>query len=233
MTRLRRPLLISFSGLDGAGKTTQIENLRTFAAARGYTTELLAFWDDVVTLKPYREGFMCKVYNSERGVGAPEKPVNRRDKNVRKPYLTLVRHALYFLDALHLPMVISRAERRGADIIIMDRYIYDQLANLPLHNRATRAYVRLVEALVPRPDLAFMLDANPEEARARKPEYPVDFMHECRKSYYRLAEALGTLTIIPPLPLPGAKEAVIGAFNLLLARRRHMEIVAQDAPQAA
>ena len=32
--------------------------------------------------------------------------------------------------------------------------------------------------IVPRPDVAYLLDADPEAARARKPEYPVDFMRD-------------------------------------------------------
>ena len=215
----RRPLLISFSGLDGSGKSTQIENLRTRLEAGGYTTRLLAFWDDVVVLPRYREGFVHKVYKSEIGVGAPGRPVRRRDKNVRKWYLTLVRHALYFLDALHLALVVARARRSRVDVIIMDRYIYDELANLPLSSRMTRAYIRLVEVLVSRPDLAFLLDANPEAAHQRKPEYPVDFMHQCRAAYHQLAAMLGTMTLVPPLPLEEAKhsvEAAIGNFTELV-----------------
>ncbi len=73
----------------------------------------------------------------------------------------------------------------------MDRYIYDELANLPLSNPLTRLFVRFIARLIPRPDVAYLLDADPEAARARKPEYPVDFMRECRASYFRLAELLG------------------------------------------
>lgn len=206
------PLLISFSGLDGSGKSTQIANLIDFARARGLSTTLLAFWDDVVVLSRYREGFVHKVYGSERGIGAPDKPVNRRDKNVRKWYLSLARHGLYLLDALHLVRVIARARRSGADVIVMDRYIYDELANLPLANPFTRAFVRLVAALAPTPDVAYILDADPEAARARKPEYPVDFMRLCRSAYLRLAQMLGHLTVILPLPLEEAKREVEAAF---------------------
>lgn len=205
-------LLISFSGLDGSGKSTQITNLRAYLDALGHTTRLLTFWDDVVVLSRYREGFVHKVYKSEIGVGAPGKPVHRRDKNVRKRYLTFARHLLYFLDALNLRLVIARARRSGADVIIMDRYIYDELANLPLPGRLTRAYVRLIQALVPRPDLAYLLDADPETAHRRKPEYPVDFMHQCRAAYHQLAAMLGTMTLIPPLPLEEATQAVRAAI---------------------
>ena len=211
-----RPLLISFSGLDGSGKSTQIANLIDFANQRGRTTKLLAFWDDVVVLSRYREGFVHKVYGSERGIGAPDKPVNRRDKNVRKWYLSVARHGLYLLDAIHLVGVVARARRSGADVIIMDRYIYDELANLPLANPLTRAFVRLVSALAPRPDVAYILDADPEAARARKPEYPVDFMRLCRDAYLRLAQMLGRMRVIPPLPLEEAKQAVEAAFVAVL-----------------
>ena len=108
-----RPLLISFSGLDGSGKSTQIANLREFLHSRGLSTSLLAFWDDVVVLSRYREGFVHKVYGSEKGIGAPGRPVNRRDKNVRKWYLSIVRHGLYLLDALHLVRVIGESAALG------------------------------------------------------------------------------------------------------------------------
>lgn len=204
-----KPLLVTFSGLDGAGKTTQIENLRAALAAAGLRSGLIAFWDNVVVLSRYREGFVHKVYGSERGIGAPGKPVNRRDKNVRRWYLTAMRHALYLLDALHLRLVAARARRGDDDVVIFDRYVYDELANLPLHNALSRCFARLVAAIVPQPDVAFLLDADPEAAVARKPEYPLDFMRKCRSSYYALAALLGTMTIVPPLPLEQAKASVV------------------------
>ena len=214
--RRGKPLLISFSGLDGSGKSTQIENLREVLCGRGLTTRLLAFWDNVVVLSRYREGFVHRVYGSEQGIGAPDRPVNRRDKNVRKWYLSIIRHGLYLLDAVHLALVIRRARESGADVIIMDRYIYDELANLPLSNAITRIFVRVVRALVPKPDIAYLLDADPEVARARKPEYPVDFMHECRRAYFRLADILGCITVIPPLPLSDARQEVENALARVL-----------------
>lgn len=217
-TRHAKPLLISFSGLDGSGKSTQIDNLREFLRDRGMSSGLLAFWDNVVVLSRYREDFVHRVYGSEKGIGAPDRPVNRRDKNVRKWYLSVIRHGLYFLDAIHLAIVVQRARSSGADVIIMDRYIYDELANLPLSNPITRAFVRLVAAFVPQPDVAYLLDADPEAARARKPEYPVDFMRQCRRAYFQLSDIVGCMTVIPPLPLPEAKREVERAMAEVLAK---------------
>ena len=225
------PLLISFSGLDGAGKSTQIANLQQFIESRGLRGTLLAFWDNVVVLSRYREGFVHKVYGSERGIGAPGQPVNRQDKNVRRWYLTIVRHALYLLDAVHLTSVVRRARKSGADVVIMDRYIHDELANLPLANPATRLFVRLVNAFAPRPDVAYLLDVEPAQAIQRKPEYPIDFLYQSRRSYHHLAHILGHMTIIPPLELTDAMREVESAFTIALNDRWQLA-VANDLDQA-
>jgi thymidylate kinase len=217
-----KPLLISFSGVDGSGKSTQIENLRSALEAAGLRTQLITFWDDVVVGVKYREGFVHKVYKSERGIGAPGKPVKRRDKNMRGWHLTLARHFLYLLDALNLRRII-RSEMRHprADVILCDRYIYDELSNLNLENKLSRRFVRLIARLVPLPDLAFLLDADPVAAYARKPEYPVEFMKKCRRSYYELAALLGSMTLVPALELPEAKRIVLKTAERVVRKAGH------------
>lgn len=230
----RKPLLISFSGVDGSGKSTQIDNLRSALEAAGMKTSLLAFWDNVVVGVKYREGFVHKVYKSERGIGAPGKPVNRRDKNVRAWYLTAARHFLYLLDSINLARVVARERRRsGVDVMILDRYIYDELNNLNLQNVFSRAFIRLVQALVPQPDIAYLLDADPDAAFARKPEYPLEFMKKCRQSYFNLAALLGSMTVIPALTLPEAKLAVLNAAEVKLSSAGQTLNLAADSLPAA
>lgn len=226
--QIKESVLISFSGVDGSGKSTQIENLRSAFHAAGLSTRLFAFWDNVVVGVKYREGFVHKVYKSERGIGAPGKPVNRQDKNVRRWYLTLARHFLYLLDAINLCRIVAREKRSGANVIILDRYIYDELANLNLSNPLSRAFVRFVHAFTPRPDIAYLLDADPVAAYARKPEYQPEFMEKCRRAYFELANLLGTMTIIPALDLPEAKAAVLRAAESRLAEQGAKLVLAPD-----
>lgn len=223
---MTRPLLISFSGLDGSGKSTQIAALKEYLDAGGLRVATLAFWDDVVVGTKWREGFVHRVFKSEKGIGAPGNPVARRDKNVRKWYLSIARHLLYALDAVNLRLVVGHALRSGHDVVIMDRYIYDELANLPLANPVTRMFVRMMHALVPRPDIAYLLDVDVEAARARKPEYPLDFMRTCRVAYFELDRMLRTMTIIPPLPLAEATAEVIGVVREKLLPGGSVEMVA-------
>lgn len=211
-------MLITFSGLDGSGKSTQISALRKYLESRGLRTVTLAFWDDTVVGTKWREGFVHKVYKSEKGVGAPGKPVGRRDKNVRTWYLSIARHLLYAMDTANLCLVTAQARRGGADVVIMDRYIYDELANLPLTNPLTRLFVHVVHALTPRPDIAYLLDVDVEAARARKPEYPLEFMRKNRTAYFELERMLGTMTVVPPLGLEDATAEVIGVAEEKLWR---------------
>lgn len=204
-----RAKFASFSGIDGAGKSTQIENLRTRLQDAGLRVQLITFWDDVARLKNIREAAGHKVFKGEKGVGTPTAPVNRRDKNVQSPLMTLVRLGLYFVDAVSLRLVAEKAIRSDADFIIFDRYSYDELANLNSRNPFARLYVRLIMSFVPKPDISYYLDADPVQARARKPEYPIEFLHTNRASYLALCKLLGGITIIAPMPVEDVKQAVM------------------------
>ena len=203
-------MLVSFSGIDGAGKSTQIGNLRVRLGEAGLRVHLITFWDDVATLKNIREGAGHKLFKGDKGVGSPEAPIVRRDKNVQSPLMTLFRMALYFCDAISLRRKVREALRSGADVVIFDRYLYDELANLNLNSAAIRLYVRTIMRLVPRPAAAFVLDADPVQARARKPEYPLEFLHSNRNSYLQLSRLIGGITIISAAPVDEVKAEVVG-----------------------
>ena len=207
----RRAQLISFSGMDGAGKSTQIEILFDRLTQAGLRVSLLAFWDNVAMLTSVREFSGHALFKGEKGVGAPDKPVNRRDKNVQSWYMTVVRFALYFLDAMSLSFVVWRQRRSGNDVIIFDRYIHDELANLMLHNKISRIYAHLLMTITPQPDITFLLDADPEKARERKPEYPVDFLRQSRAAYLTLSKMGGGMRVIAPLPVGEAADQILEA----------------------
>jgi thymidylate kinase len=205
----RHTILISFSGIDGAGKSTQIKNLCAFLGAAGLRGQIITFWDEVAVLRSLRESAGHRVFRGDQGVGSPQAPIRRRDKNVRSPFMTLVRLGLYWLDAASFARAVQRARRSGADFVIFDRCLYDELANLDLRSYFTRVFLRAVMRNAPRLHLSLFLDADPDEAHRRKPEYPLEFVRANRDAYLRLSQFLGGIVVIPPLPLEGAKNAVV------------------------
>lgn len=205
-----KAMFVSFSGIDGAGKSTQIANLRNRLREAGLRVQQITFWDDVATLKHMREDAGHKIFKGDKGVGTPDAPIHRKDKNVQSPMMTIFRMGIYLLDAISLRKIAKKARRSSADVVIFDRYLYDELANLNLSNGAIRVYVRALMKLVPRPEVSFILDADPDKARARKPEYPLEFLHSNRNSYLKLSQVLGGITVVAPRSLDEVKLDVVG-----------------------
>ena len=205
----RRVRVVSFSGVDGAGKSTQIERLCERLNERGIRIRLFRFWDDIARLKKFREGAGHKLFKGDKGIGSPEAPINRRDKNVGGWPMTCFRYFLYLIDAISLRSALNRALLGDVDFIIFDRYTYDELANLDLTRPLTRIYVHLMMRFIPRPDISFVLDADPDAARARKPEYPIEFVHMNRRAYMELNRLFGGFTIIAPMGIESAHREVL------------------------
>jgi thymidylate kinase len=191
-------IVVSFSGIDGAGKSTQIEALRAHLRELGFRSTLYTFWDNVVVFPRFREHLSLAAFKGEKGIGSPDKPIKRRDKNVTSWYVVAIRLFLYLLDAYSLRVAVSGSVYAGADFIIFDRYIYDELANLPISRPPMRLYVRLLSRLVPKPDVAYVVDADPEAAHLRKPEYPLDFVRTNRDAYIALSRLLRGITVLAP-----------------------------------
>lgn len=205
---------VSFSGIDGAGKSTQIDALRDAAEQAGMRVRIIRFWDEIARLTGLRETSGHKIFKGDKGIGSPANPISRRDKNVRSWPMTCVRLFLYTVDAVSTRIKVAEALHAGADFVIFDRYIYDELANLNLRNPLMRAFIRILMLLVPRPHVSFILDADPVQARARKPEYPLEFIHVNRQAYFDLSRLIGHMTVIPPGPKAVVKREVLRAALL-------------------
>jgi thymidylate kinase len=213
-------MIVSFSGIDGAGKSTQISALETWLNQSGLRTTLLTFWDDVVCFSRSREFMSLKAFKGDAGVGSPEKPLQRRDKNVSSWPLTAMRFGLYLADAVNLCLRVRQSRKIGADVVIFDRYIYDELANLPLDRKPAAIFARLILKLVPQPDLALVIDAAPAAAHARKPEYPLEFVRRNRESYLRLAKLSGTMAVVEPDSVAAMKTSIRDKMLQTLDQKR-------------
>src|SRR6266481_884063 len=109
------PAIVTFSGIDGAGKTTQIHCVSAHLIHQGYRVTRVSFWDDVAVWAKLRTGVSLAVFRKEPT--SPGHPALRNDKNVRTWYLGLIRAAFYLLDTLSLCHVVSQLRSAAHDFM--------------------------------------------------------------------------------------------------------------------
>jgi thymidylate kinase len=204
-----RPFLITFSGIDGAGKTTQIEHLSSCLQKQGLRVLRLSFWDNVAAWSKMRAGVGSPAPDSHLTNRVPAGSfIPKNNKHVRRWYLTAARAGFYLLDVARLRRLLAGQDAKHTDVIIFDRYIYDQIANIYSHSFAARIYGKILLQKTPTPDLAFFLDASPAAAFTRKPEYPLEFMFQNRRSFLRLRELVPELIVIPDAATEDVKSEI-------------------------
>ena len=128
---------------------------------------------------------------------------------------TWIRRLLYPVDLLVFLCYRLYVERIHRRVLIMDRYFYDTLVDVSDGRR--RLWVRLLEWITPRPDVAVYVDVDPEVAFARKGEYTIDYLRRRHERYRAVFTWIRPRLTITSGDLAGSqaalREAVLGALN--------------------
>jgi thymidylate kinase len=197
--------LISFSGLDGAGKSSQAEALRHTLEQLGWVVamqwvrlEWTTLWENRwlgIIGWPARTalGLLARIRRSqEGGPGARLTPaaVRQRSGLVANAWVTVV--ALAHASAQRRE---TRPHLRPGTIVICDRYTLDAAAHLRFRygeSHSFRRQIGLVRRLSPAPLRAYFIDVPAETAHARKAEqYSLDDLRRQALLYREEAPRLG------------------------------------------
>ncbi len=196
-------MLITFSGLDGAGKSTLIEFLSNALEDRRQPVVVLHL-NDQVGVYAFVRGVRDRLLGGGRrpdalAPGAPDpksqklqRPAPRGVRGAVSRLRTTIlwnkpmRRLLYPLDLLIFAGYRTYLERAKGRVLIMDRYFYDTLVDLSGGSRGP--WTRLLEWLTPRPTVPVFLDITPEESYRRKREFSVEYLRHRSDAYRRVFE---------------------------------------------
>jgi len=192
---LQPSMLVTFSGVDGSGKTTQIRSL--IKALNVCELKTKYFW--------YRYGsskftaFFIKIGKflfskrnaqsiSDIGYKIQERESYLQNRLIRLlwSWLILVELSLKYNVGIRLSLLLGK-------IVVCDRYILDAVVELGSYytnnNTDNRVYSKLLRFLNPSPSRAFLLDTSPEIIIDRNHEnIPKAHLEKQILLYYKIAK---------------------------------------------
>jgi len=185
-------MLITFSGLDGAGKSTLIEWLRVALEQERHRVAVLHLEHNVgvyASVRRVRDGVarLTRRVSGNRasaaGAAAPGGGSAALLRRLRDAVVwsKVVRRLIYPLDVAVFLCYRAYIEGIRGRVLIMDRYFYDILVDVS--SARARGWIRWLKRITPTPTLPLLLDTGPEEAYARKGEYSVAYLQDRWTAY--------------------------------------------------
>jgi thymidylate kinase len=172
--RPSRRTLISFSGLDGAGKSYQIQQLAAFLERAGEEVYVVwapfKLWPQSL-LNRFPAGFRSSLGPKRKRPtdDQPRANASRGSRRVVVAAWTAIATVAAFLSAIALRRTVAQSP---GSILILDRYRLDTTVKLQYWypDVSKELLVSIVRRLTPAPTVEVFLAVSPDVAYARKPE---------------------------------------------------------------
>ncbi len=208
-------LLVCFSGMDGTGKTTLAKSVVEILTERGWNT--VQIWTPNFLFIKYPIGILRHI---RRGANNDcRNPLLTRGTKSGLlrlfPYLALIDIWTFYLVQIKSNLIRGRA-------VVCDRYFYNFFLSFEYYGYSSHQTTAFCTQHIPRPDLSFVLDCEPELAHKRENNgsHDLAFFQAQRVHYQRMARRLHFELIDTNQVLEKTSEQIRGRLNEYLHNRR-------------
>ena len=204
-------MIISFSGLDGSGKTTQADHAVGYLEEKGFpcgkrhaVKGTLAYF--------INHKIVGKVSpSSKKGF---EEGLRDKQNTEKHSFLSAVKRFFMLLDMVYFRLRYASYKGSKSKTLICDRYFYDENVQGAYLETRHSFYNRLYKKMLIKPDLAFFFKTDPEKAYTRKTEYDFTYF-SVKNGLYEVLAQEGVFTVIPEDNIDGVWGKVAGSLDEL------------------
>ena len=177
-------MIVSFSGIDGSGKTTQAQFVSKLLQFHGLEVHCLHMiqWTLVNRLSPF--------LRSDRI------PHARHSRACSKGNVfILVRQFVSFLDILRFRVFGAYHSGLRRRVIVCDRFFHDLGVQALYTGMMSKRFESLYWRAVPSATIMILLDVPPEIAQQREGEHDLPYYETKRELYLERAKSWGALVV--------------------------------------
>jgi len=166
--------IISISGLDGSGKSTQIQLLKNYLESQGKR---------VFCFHAIQFGIANKISGLFSKKSSFEKNKSIAAANFFQIWL---RKIFLKIDIFRFEKLVKKLEKEGYDYLLTDRYFYDSIINIEYLSENSN----LSAAKITKPSIAIYLQTDPKMImqREKKPDQGIEYLKKKKEIYDRYAK---------------------------------------------
>lgn len=208
---MNRGFLVTFSGLDGSGKSSQVDALRDGLRKNGVETVRAWTGQNPIFTPPFNALVRLLGLTHRKTIHGVVFFWRDLRRNSAIATLWPIAQALDFLPRAVLSVGLPLLRGR---VVVSDRYVYDLIAEMSDQNLLGQRTKNLLVMLLPRPGIAFLMDVDEDIAwsRAAVPgrarEQPLYDLSRRRNAYQSIAREFN-IKVINGEDLPAENETLI------------------------